>query len=104
MGEKWLFVRYQTGNILLVNGCNHSARTQVTFALRALGGQNMTGKGCATLDTPGRRFSEALGSAAICFNLRHEKLLLRYKNLTCAGNSSLFFWFWCHNHVHVSPL
>ena len=67
-----LFVRNQTGDILLVNSCYNGTAAKITLTLAAHWCQNMTGKSASTLDAAGSCFLEALGSAAVGFNLWHE--------------------------------
>ena len=91
MRGKRLFVRDQTGDILLVNSCNHGPAAEITLTLFAHGCQDVAGECASALDAAGGCFLEALGGAAVCFNLWHEILLLRYKNVTCTGTVFVIF-------------
>lgn len=73
--EKYLHIRYQLGDILLIN-CGYScARAKLALALPRLGGQYVACECMTSLDLAGTGFLEALGSAAIGLDLGHHFLL-----------------------------
>ena len=67
-----LFVRDESCYVFLVNISHHGTAPQVALALTGLAGQYVAGKGIAPLDTAGSGFFEALGSAAIGLDFRHD--------------------------------